>query len=139
MNCHRCDAEAVTRCHNCGVLLCPEHGGEDDNCNRCTTAIAAGDPGGNRISETPFGIRKKPGWWRPQPAEEFQPPACYVCHGLTRAICHNCRSPYCYDHKGPGGLCRECGRSAWLGTYIFIGVFACMLVFCLYHWLFGHS
>jgi hypothetical protein len=137
MNCHLCEAEAVTRCYNCGALLCAQHG-KDDNCNRCTTAIAAGDPGGNRIAKTPLGPQKKAGWWRPQQAEEHPPPpACYACQGLTRAVCRNCQSPYCYEHKGPNGLCRECGRSARLGMAIFVGIFSFILLFCLYHWLFG--
>jgi hypothetical protein len=137
MNCHLCEVEAVTRCHNCGALLCAEHGGKDDDCRRCTTAIAAGDPGGNRISATPLGQLKTPGWWRPQQAEEYQPPACYACQGLTRAVCRNCQNRYCYEHKGPSGLCGECGRSARLGMVIFVGIFSIMLLFCLYHWLFG--
>ena len=138
MNCAFCESEAVSRCYNCGTLLCAEHGGKDDNCKRCTTAIAAGDPGGSRVSVTPLDPNVTSGWWRPQQAEEYQPPACYACQGLTRAVCRNCESPYCHEHRGPSGLCRECGRSAQLGTYVFVGMFAFLSLFFLWHWIFGY-
>src|SRR5262249_40606088 len=114
-----------------------EHGGKDDNCRRCSTAIAVGDPGGSRISESPLGPNKAAGWWRPQQADEYAPPACYQCQGLTRAICRNCHSPYCYEHKGPPGLCTVCGASARLGSYIFFGVLSALALFFLLNWLFG--
>lgn len=139
MQCHRCQAEAVSRCYHCGALLCEEHGGKEDNCKRCTTAIAAGDPGGNRVSATPLGAQAKQGWWRPQQSQEYQPPACYACKGLTRAVCRNCENPYCRDHQGPSGLCADCGRSARFGMYVFVGTFVFILLFCLYHWLVGPS
>jgi hypothetical protein len=116
MRCHICQAEAVARCYTCGQLMCAAHG--DDNCTRCTTGIVAGDPRPDRITAVPGRHSAAGGWWRPQPAEEFVPPACYACHGLTRASCVNCGSYYCAEHAGLNGMCGSCGKGAWLGPAI---------------------
>jgi|SRR5581483_2097930 len=116
MHCHICQAEAVARCYTCGQLMCAEHGRE--NCTRCASGIAAGDPRPDRITTRPVSSQTRPGWWRPQPAEAYEPPACYACKGLTRAVCRNCHAFYCTEHAGPSGLCAACGRSAWLGPAI---------------------
>jgi hypothetical protein len=116
--CYICQAEAVSRCYTCGRLICEKHGGE--SCDRCNTSVVAGDPRPLNISAEPVGgPGARPGWWRPLPAEEFDPPACYACGGLSRQVCFNCQSRFCGEHAGPGGLCADCGRSSRLGLLLF--------------------
>jgi hypothetical protein len=136
LTCHICEAEAVSRCYSCGQLVCAEHG-KTDTCGRCTTAIASGDPRADRFSASPMKSNAKSGWWRPQEAEVYVPPACYVCQGLTRATCRNCDNKYCREHAGPNGLCKQCGQSAQLGLYVFATMAGLVLLFLLYHWWFG--
>ena len=117
--CYICKAEAVSRCYTCGQLICAKHG--DENCHRCDTAVVAGDPPPLHVSAfrlTPQDV--KHGWWRPQQAEEFAPPACYACQGLARKVCRNCQSRYCPEHAGPSDLCNACGKSARLGLIVFL-------------------
>ena len=136
MTCHVCGEEAVARCYNCGQLMCDKHGRE--NCIRCDAGIAAGDPRGDRFSPVAVApAAQKPGWWRPQAAEGYTPPACYGCGGLCRATCRECGSRYCRDHAGPNGLCRECGRSALLGPVILAILFTLFVGLILWGWLFG--
>ncbi len=117
MYCHICQAEAVARCYTCGELICAEHGNE--NCTRCASGIAAGDPRPKYVTATVSANKtRRPGWWRPQKAEEFAPPACYACKGLTRTVCEHCHGYYCKDHAGTNGLCRACSGSHWLGPAI---------------------
>jgi hypothetical protein len=124
--CYICHAEAVSRCYTCGQLICAKHGGE--NCTRCDTAVVAGDPPGRHVSTERLRLsEEKHGWWRPQPAEEFQPPACYACGGLARRVCRNCNCRYCRDHAGPSNLCAACGRSARMGLWVFVIALAIML------------
>ncbi len=136
MACHICQAESVTRCYNCGELVCAEHG-KGDCCPRCSGTFTPGDPRLHHISVVPFDKRKQHGWWRPQAAEEFKPPECYECKGLPRGTCRNCQSPYCPDHAGPNGLCKDCGRSANLGLYVVGGMAALLVLMFLFSWLFG--
>jgi hypothetical protein len=136
MPCHICQSEAVTRCYTCGELLCEEHG-KNENCPRCSTGFLAGSPRALAISEEPLSAEQHHGWWRPQQAEEYTPPACYECKGLARTVCRNCLSNYCRDHAGPHGLCRACGQSANLGLYVIGGVFAFLFLLCICHWLFN--
>jgi hypothetical protein len=136
MNCHICQAEAVTRCYNCGELVCAEHG-KGDNCARCNTGFVEGDPRSDRICVEPLAKDQHHGWWRPQEAEEYQPPACYECKGLSRRVCRNCQANYCPEHAGPRGLCKACGRSANMGLYVFTGMVALILLMFLCNWLFG--
>lgn len=135
--CHLCQSEAVSRCYNCGELVCAEHG-KNDTCPGCSTGIASGDPRTTHIANAPL---PKPAaqhaWWRPQEAEEYQPPACYECKGLARGICRNCRATYCHEHRGVNGLCRACARSANLGLYLFASMAGLMLLMCLFSWWFG--
>jgi hypothetical protein len=124
-SCYICHADAVSRCYTCGRLICAAHGG--DNCHRCNTGIIPGAPRSDQISAEPLRRREaNHGWWRPQPAEEFEPPACYACQSLARAVCRHCRSHYCRDHAGRGGLCRQCGQSARLGLVVFLVAIALM-------------
>jgi hypothetical protein len=136
--CHICQAEAIARCYNCGELVCAEHG-KNKTCPGCSTGIAAGDPRADRISAAPVPPAQthNHGWWRPKPAEEYQPPACYECQGLARGLCRNCQATYCHEHAGPRGLCRDCGRSARFGTYVFFGMFSILVLLLLWHRLFG--
>jgi hypothetical protein len=136
MPCHLCQAEAVSRCYNCGELVCEEHG-KGATCAGCSASIMAGDRRPDRFSETPVGVPQNHGWWRPQQAEEYIPPACYQCQGLTRSKCRNCEQPYCMEHAGPNGLCQECDRSANLGLWICAGMFALMALSIFCNWLFG--
>lgn len=120
MNCHICGEEAVDRCYNCGELFCQLHG--KINCIRCETGFMPGDRRADRISVVMLGKSARPGWWRPQEAEEYDPPACYQCKGLARRICRNCRNVYCPEHAGKGGLSLACENSARLGAVIFMAV-----------------
>jgi hypothetical protein len=117
--CYICQAEAVSRCYNCGELICEQHGHE--NCERCDSAVMAGETYSARVSSAPLRRRdSRHAWWRPQEAEEYLPPACYACKALARAVCRNCGSHYCREHAGHGMLCAECRRSARLGLVIFV-------------------
>jgi hypothetical protein len=123
--CYICEAEAVARCYTCGQLICDKHGGE--NCTRCDTSVMAGDPPGWHIRAArmqPSDVRH---WWRPQQAEEFQPPACYNCGALARRVCRNCSSRYCGQHAGTGDLCGACASSARLGLWVFVIAIGMML------------
>ena len=135
MPCHICQAEAVTRCYTCGELVCAEHGGKNDRCSQCSSGFTAGDP--RAVSVVPLAKQQQHGWWRPQQAEEYKPPACYACQGLTRAVCRNCQGSFCREHAGPNGLCKDCGRSANLGLYVFAGIVSVIAFFYLCHWLFS--
>ena len=139
MKCHLCQSEAVARCYNCGELVCEQHG-KNDTCAGCSTAIVSGDPRADRISVKPKAFsqdQQHHGWWRPQQAEEYLPPACYECKGLTRAVCRNCQSSYCRDHAGPNGMCQACGRASWIGPVILGGMAIFMLLMLVWSWLFG--
>ncbi len=120
MSCHVCGAEAVGRCENCGNLYCAKHG--DGTCARCDTGIKAGDPRQDRISAAPRTATQRTGWWRPQPAEGYTPPACYQCQGIARRVCSNCHELYCPDHAGKNGLCAQCSQSSLLGVAVLVGV-----------------
>jgi hypothetical protein len=117
--CYICAGEAVSRCYTCGQLICAKHGGE--NCERCNTGVVAGDPRPQHIRAEVVSrlTDTRHAWWRPQAAEDFEPPGCYACSALSRAICQNCLSYYCREHAGPGPLCQVCGRSARLGLIVF--------------------
>lgn len=119
MNCHICGKEAVGRCFTCGALYCVQHGTVD--CERCETAIAPGDRRSDRISQRPLPPKVRYGWWRPIPAEDFDPPGCYACQGLSRQICRNCQQRFCPEHAGHPGLCLACTKSARMGLYVFLG------------------
>jgi hypothetical protein len=136
MPCHICQAEAVTRCYNCGELVCAEHG-KGDICPTCSGTFKAGDPRSDRISATPSTQPQHHGWWRPQVAEEYKPPECYECGGLSRGVCRNCQIRYCPEHAGFNGLCKGCARSANLGLYMVGGIGAMFLLLYLFLWLFG--
>src|SRR5262245_40395914 len=123
MNCYICKSEAVGRCYTCGNLFCAEHGERD--CQRCAAGIVPGDYRADRVAARPLA-RARPAWWRPQAAEDFEPPACYACKGLARAHCRNCQCLYCPDHAGPSGLCAACDRSSKLGLAVLLGVIALM-------------
>jgi hypothetical protein len=136
MNCHICQAEAVTRCYTCGLLVCAEHG-KNDVCPRCSTGFAAGDPRTDRISVEPLPQDAKHGWWRPQEAEEYTPSACYECKGLARLVCRNCRAQYCAEHAGSNGLCQACGRSANLGLFVAAAVLGTFFLLFACNWLYN--
>lgn len=136
--CHICQAEAVSRCYTCGQLVCAEHG-KGQTCARCTSAIAAGDPRGDRISETPMPAKDKDAWWRPQQADEYVPPACYSCQGLARGLCRNCDARYCAEHAGPNGLCLACGKSANLGLYVLLIMGGLLALLILGNWFYGYA
>src|SRR5262245_21897072 len=118
--CHICGKEAVGRCFTCGNLFCHDHG--ETNCLRCETGIVEGDYRADRVTVAPRPADRRASWWRPQVADDFEPPACYICHGLTRLVCRNGQSLYCPEHAGASGLCIRCDRSSRLGLYIFLGM-----------------
>jgi hypothetical protein len=127
--CHICGKEAVGRCFTCGNLFCQAHG--DTNCLRCETGIVEGDYRADRVTTRPWSDNVRAGWWRPQIAEDFEPPACYICRGLTRFVCRNCHSLYCREHAGVSGLCIRCYRSSRLGLYIFLGMLLLIVALAL--------
>lgn len=108
MNCHICQHEAVGRCYTCGELFCEVHGSV--NCSRCETGIAPGDVRDDRVSRVRLTESTRPGWWRPQEAEDYEPPACAQCGGLARYACVHCGDRYCRAHAGGKGLCSKCAR-----------------------------
>ena len=108
MTCHICDHEAVGRCYTCGGLFCEVHGSV--NCVRCETGIVPGDSRDDRISRVRLTETARPNWWRPQEAEDYEPPACAVCQGLARNVCIQCGDRYCGTHAGQNGLCSPCQR-----------------------------
>lgn len=126
MHCYLCQVEAVGRCFTCGQLFCAAHGQRD--CIRCTTAIAPGDRRSDHVSAVPLGKSPKVAWWRPQLAEDFEPPACYACRGLARTVCRNCQGLYCAEHAGKGGLCAACDRSSWWGMWLLGGLLLSLAV-----------
>jgi hypothetical protein len=129
--CYICQAEAVARCYTCGQLMCAQHGRE--NCQRCDTGVVAGDPRPTQVAAPALGpADTRHGWWRPQPAEEFEPPACYACKALARAVCRHCQSHYCRDHAGRAALCADCTRSARLGVIVFVLVIALLVAIVLF-------
>jgi hypothetical protein len=109
MNCHICNREAIDRCYTCGELFCEQHG--KVNCTHCETGIVAGDARADRITKVRLPNAARPGWWRPQPAEDYDPPACQECRGLAPYVCASCGNRYCREHAGKNGLCGGCQRS----------------------------
>src|ERR1051325_10871494 len=103
MTCHICQAEAVSRCYTCGELVCAEHA-QGKTCARCTTAIVAGDPRGDRVSAEPIEKKAPPGWGRPKKAEKSVPPVCSSGRARARGVGENGPSRYCAEHAGPNGL-----------------------------------
>ena len=135
MKCHLCSQEPVGRCYTCGELFCVHHGTVD--CQRCETAFAPGDRRADRISLRPLPPKVRYGWWRPIPAEDFDPPGCYICTGLTRTVCRNCNQLFCKEHSGYEGLCETCTRSANLGLYVFLGALGGMALLVGLTYFFG--
>lgn len=118
MKCHLCGQPAVDRCYACGRLFCERHG--QTNCSACAHGIAAGDPRPDRITADPAShAAAQRAWWRPQEADEYEPPSCYVCHGLARRVCQRCERRFCAEHAGNDYLCRECHRSSSIGLVAF--------------------
>jgi len=133
--CHACPEEAVGRCYTCGELFCARHG--DVHCYRCTAAIAEGDPRPDRVSAQRLGNGSRPAWWRPQQAEDYEPPACYECKGLARQVCGHCGSVYCAQHAGSGGLCAACSRSSYFGLVALVSIVAVIGGLMLVGWFVG--
>jgi hypothetical protein len=129
MSCYICGQEAVERCYTCGKLFCAQHG--QVNCTRCETAIAPGNAREDRVSRSRLAPARSPAWWRPQQAEDFDPPACHACQGLARQRCSNCDRMYCAEHAGPNRLCSECGRSSLLGLVFLLLGLAVMVAMAL--------
>jgi len=126
MKCHVCGEPAVDRCYTCGRLFCERHG--EKNCSVCVHGIAAGDPRPDRFTAAPNHLSApNKSWWHPQEAEDYQPPACYVCQGLARRTCQNCQRLFCADHAGNDHLCRQCYRSTSIGLIAF-GVLMLLVV-----------
>jgi hypothetical protein len=119
MHCHLCQREAIDRCYTCGELFCVLHG--NVNCVRCATGIVAGDKRADRVSAVRLTQPGRPGWWRPQEAEDYDPPACQECQGLAPYLCSNCGNRYCRDHAGKKGLCALC-ESSLRGGNVFLAI-----------------
>ena len=140
MKCHLCDQEAVERCYQCGNLFCEKHG--TINCVSCDSGIAEGDPRRDRISAKPMKAAGRGlAWWRPISADEYVPPACHQCGGLTRNQCTTCGRQYCANHAGAQGRCSECQTSSNAGMLIGLGVIGLLVVIFLFsmvwNWLVG--
>jgi hypothetical protein len=133
MSCQICGREAIGRCYSCGALFCAEHG--DTNCCRCDTSVMAGDPSPERITATSRQPTQHPGWWRPQAAEEYHPPACYQCQGIARQVCPNCQQRFCAEHAGKNGMCAQCHQSSFLGVVVLGTVGVAFAVVWLWSWL----
>jgi hypothetical protein len=125
MKCHICGLEAVGRCYACGNLFCDKHG--DVNCLRCETGIVEGDFRADRVTTGPREARAQRPWWRPQVGEDFDPPACHLCHALARRVCRNCQNLYCPEHAGAAELCSRCAHSSLLGLFVLGGVLLLLL------------
>ena len=132
MSCQDCGAEAVGRCYNCGALFCERHG--NTNCIRCDGSFMAGDPRPDLVTATPRQVAQQPGWWRPQPAEAYTPPACYQCQGIARRVCTNCQQRFCPEHAGRNGLCAECHQSSYLGIVILGAIGLAFAIVLLLGW-----
>lgn len=131
MGCFICGDEAVDRCFTCGQLFCARHGQRD--CVRCQSGISEGDPRG--ITSSPPQTSAPRGWWRPIQAEEHTPTACWVCKGLTRAICIECRRPYCAEHAGRNYHCQECQPPSDVATVV-VGLFLLVvMLWFLEYWV----
>lgn len=137
MSCYLCEREAVDRCFTCGQLFCELHG--KMNCQRCATGIAPGSGRDDRISALLLARNAKPGWWRPQPAEDFEPPACHECKALARRVCSNCGNRYCPEHAGKNGWCAACVRSARLGNLYLTFVFSLVGILAILSWWHLHG
>ena len=124
MRCHICQEEAVGRCYTCGSLFCSQHG--QVNCTHCESSVMGGNPRPDRVSTQPMAKGSRPGWWRPQVAEDYTPPACYHCKGLARRTCRHCGSLYCADHAGSAGLCTACSRSSNIGLVALLSILVVM-------------
>ncbi len=120
MKCSLCEREAVDRCFACGQLFCEDHGKK--NCVLCQNSIVEGDPSPRRVSASRQQSTDAAAWWRPQQAEEYAPPACHICRGLTRAKCTECGRYYCADHAGRNFQCRACVK-AFDPSFIIVGGF----------------
>ena len=121
MPCHICSHEAIDRCYTCGQLFCERHG--KINCVRCATGFMPGDRRSDRLSAVLLIRSNRPGWWLPQPADDFEPPTCHVCHTLARLRCRNCGEIVCSAHVSRAGLCRTCIRSARVGGMMLVMLF----------------
>ena len=139
MSCFLCERPAVERCYTCGELFCELHGSV--NCQRCETGFAPGDGRDDRYTSRP-PIKKtknaRDGWWRPRPAEDFDPPACHECQGLARYICLECGRHYCLEHAGKRGLCATCHRAARSGNLFLAALFAGIVALLVLSWLQMH-
>lgn len=126
MACHVCGGEAVGRCFTCGRLFCDRHGSTD--CVVCETAIVEGDPSPDRVTAHRPTRSSGIAWWRPQPADDYSPPACHVCGGLARAACRTCGRRYCPDHAGRASNCRPCSDAANVSLLVVAGIVAVLAV-----------
>lgn len=135
MNCYLCHTEAVQRCFTCGRLICEDHG--KSSCLRCETGIAAGDRRTDRVSAELFETSSKLAWWRPQEAEDYEPPACHECQALARFVCRECGLRYCAEHAAGSSLCKLCFRVARQGNWLLAGVFSFMALILAWAWLYA--
>ena len=124
MQCHICHREAVDRCYTCGELFCEAHGGV--HCSRCETGVMAGDNRADRVSPARQARKSRPAWWRPQVAEDYEPPACQDCRGIAPYVCPNCGARYCGEHAGKNGLCSQC-QQALCGGNVFLAIMILIL------------
>ena len=99
-----------------------------------STRSPKGTCGPTGISAEPLGQGSRPGWWRPQIAEDYDPPACYECKGLARRSCKHCGSLYCNEHAGSAGLCAACHRSSWVGMLFLAGLLLCVVGLLIAGW-----
>jgi len=129
MACHVCGGEAVGRCFSCGRLFCEKHGSK--NCVTCENGIAEGNPSPDRVTAKRSRVAHAAAWWRPVPADDYSPPACYVCKSLTRAVCSSCGRNYCAEHAGRKSTCLNCNDPSNVSIYVVGGFLLAMMFFVL--------
>jgi hypothetical protein len=134
MPCYICGGEAVERCYGCGQLICEQHGKK--YCERCQSGYVSGDPRRDRYSVEPTPASSMKAWWRPKPAEDYEPPACAVCKGLTRRRCYNCGSYFCAEHGTEAGLCLDCNKSSLIGCVIGLVILIFLIGILAFEFLF---
>jgi hypothetical protein len=120
MICHFCNQETTRKCESCGLAICATHG--ERYCQVCSGAVFSKEvPGaeGQAYLQCPPKPRMETIY-----IDDDGPPECYRCQGLARRVCQNCLNLYCPEHAGTKEWCDQCAKSARIGTWLAVGIFA---------------